>query len=90
MRKHLAELEDSICLAEEETEEEKALIIRTQQVEKVNELKVDWMAVLAVGFKTAIEQLKIVNPGVELVTKGISKFYKVFDGNIQLTSGNDD
>lgn len=90
MRERIAELEGDACPAEEESKEEKALRTRAQLVEKVRELEADCMGTLSVGFKTAVELLKIVNPKVELVTRGISPYYLVVDGKIQATPSNSD
>lgn len=90
LREPITELEDNARPAEEETEEEKALKTHTQLVEKIRELEEDCMGTLFVGFKTEVEQLKIVNPEVELVTKGISPYYLIVDGKIQTTSGDVD
>lgn len=90
LRKRLAELEDSTRPSEEEIEKEKDLKTRAQLVEKVRELEVDFRATLAVGFKTEVEQLKIVNPEVDMVTKGISPYYTAVEDKIQFTSDNDD
>lgn len=83
------ELEDSARPAEEETKEEKAMSTRAQLVDKVRELEGDCVGTLATDFKTAVEKLKIVNPKVDMVTKGIIPYYLILDGKIQVTPRND-
>lgn len=48
------------------------------------------MATLAASFSLVFEQLKVVNPQVELVTKGINPYYKVVGGEILIPEGIDE
>src|SRR3954466_11680538 len=81
LRERIAELERSHLPAAEEDEDEKALVTRSQLLGKVRELEVDCVAILGVGFKAAVDQLKVLNP--RLVTKGIGPYHKVVDGRIE-------
>ncbi|XP_058768787.1 uncharacterized protein LOC131642566 [Vicia villosa] len=81
LRERIAELERSHLPAAEEDEDEKALVTRSQLLGKVRELEVDCVATLGVGFKAAVDQLKVLSP--RLVTKGIGLYNKVVDGRIE-------
>ena len=48
------------------------------------------MDTLNYGFNTAVEQLRILNPGVELVVEGASLFNQVIDGKIFYPPKNSD
>ena len=45
-------------------------------------LEQDVIDTLSYNFNTAVKQLKILNPGVELVVEGAGPFNQVVDGNI--------
>lgn len=72
MKKRVEELEYVACPAEDKIEEEKDYSTRAEMIVNIRELEQDFMDTLDIGFKAVIEQLKLDNPEVELVTKGIN------------------
>lgn len=80
-----AELEASCLSAEDESEREKALINRAEMIGKIRELEDDCVATLGSN-----EQMKIVNPEFEMITRGISTYYKVEASKIELNEGIED
>lgn len=90
LKNKIEELESIVRTTKKETRDEKALLARAQLIQKIRELEQDCMATLDVGFTTAVEQLEVFNPEVELVTKGISLYYKVVAGEFVIPEGVDD
>ena len=68
--------------ADEETNIEKALITKRYLIVRSRVLEQDVMDTLSYGFNTAVEQLKILNPEVELMVEGVGPFNQVVDGKI--------
>lgn len=90
LKKRIEELEADARPAEEETEEGNNFLTQAQLIAKIRELEQDCMVSLGVGFSTTIKQIKVVNPQVELVTKGINPYYKVVAGEIIILEGVED
>ena len=68
--------------AEEETEAEKAIVTRGDLIRRIRVLEQDVVDTLSYGFNTAMEQIKILNLGVELVVEGARPFNQVVNGKI--------
>ena len=57
----------------------KSMATRGDQIARIRLLEQDGMDTLGYGFSTAVEQLKILNPRVELVVEGAGPFNQVVD-----------
>ena len=76
------ELEGIVSLDEEETDAEKAMVTTGDLIVCIQVLEQDVMDTLGYGFNTVVEQLKILNPGAELVVEGARLFNQVVNGII--------
>ena len=76
------ELEGIAAPIEEDTDTEKAMVSRVELIAHIWVLKQDVMDTLDYDFNTAVEQLKILNPGVEIIVEGARPFNQVIDGKI--------
>jgi hypothetical protein len=66
----------------DETEATNAFSSRGELVKEILALRQDTIEAASYAFTNAVEQLKIANPGVELVTEGTGMLYQVKDGRI--------
>ncbi|KAK2441118.1 hypothetical protein QL285_012450 [Trifolium repens] len=66
----------------DETEATNAFSSRAELVKEILALRQDTIEAASYAFTNVVEQLKIANPGVELVTEGTGMLYQVKDGRI--------
>ncbi|XP_058775553.1 uncharacterized protein LOC131649814 [Vicia villosa] len=72
-----ASLRRSQAPAEDESEEEKALLTRADLIQYIRVLGSDCVAAAEDTFHSTVAQLKLKNPGVELVTEGTGPYHRV-------------
>ena len=76
--------------AEEETDTKKAMMSRAELIACIRVLEQDVMDTLSCGFNTTVDQLRILNPGVEIIVEGAWPFNQVIDGKIFYPSESSD
>ena len=74
------ELEGITAPDEDETDAEKGMASRAEFITRIQVLEQDVIDTLGYGFNTVVEQLKILNPGVEMVVEGAGLFNQVING----------
>ena len=79
---HTKELEGIITPAEEETNVENSMVSRADLIAHIRVLEQDVVDTLSYGFNKAVEQLKILNPLVEMVVEGAGPFNQVINGKL--------
>ena len=84
------ELEGIIAPTEEETDPGKSMVSKAELIARIRVLKQDVADTLNYGFNTTIEQLKILNPGVEMVVEEAGLFNQVINGQILYPPDNSD
>ena len=77
-----SELEGITAPAEDETDTEKNMVTRADLIAHIRVLEQDVVDTLGYDFNTVVEQLKILNPRVEIVVEGAGPFNQVIDGKI--------
>jgi cell division protein FtsB len=80
----ISRLKLAMAPAEDETDNTKDLSTRAELVARVRKLGDSVLAGMKHGWKNAISQIKVVNPGVELSLEGMRVFREVVDGQIVL------
>lgn len=55
-----------------------------QLISRIKRLEQDCLETMGVRSNVMVEQLRIINPGVNLVTEGAGPFYQVVEGNIMV------
>ncbi|XP_058767921.1 uncharacterized protein LOC131641640 [Vicia villosa] len=63
--------------AEDETEEERALLTRADLIQYIRVLGGDCVAAAEDTYNSTVAQLKLKNPGVELVTAGTGPYHRL-------------
>ena len=76
------ELEGMTTSVKNETETEKNMATRANLIARIRLHEQDVIDTLGYGFNIVVEQLKILNLGVELVVEGEGPFNQVVDGKI--------
>lgn len=87
LKKWVEEQESAARPSEDDTEEEKTISTRAHLISRVRELVHDCLDTLGARFKAAVEQLKVVNPEVDLVTMGTNPLFNLVDGEIVIPEG---
>ncbi|WJX95592.1 histone deacetylase [Trifolium repens] len=82
LKARIDSLEAAVAPAQDEPDEVKMLVTRAELVDKIKLLEQDVLDSVKYGFDNAIAQLRIVNPEVELNTKGTGMLRRVVDGVI--------
>jgi cell division protein FtsB len=82
LKARIDSLEAAVALAQDDPDEVKMLVTRAELVDKIKLLEQDVLDSVKYGFDNAIAQLRIVNPEVELNTKGTRMPRRVVDGVI--------
>jgi hypothetical protein len=80
-----ASLEEALKKADlpgEDEAEDLAVLRRAGLVDKIGELEGSLVDDVKLGFERAVAQLKVVNPGIELIVEGIHPLSEVEDGVI--------
>ena len=77
-----SELEGITTPAKDETDAEKNMATKSYLITRIRVLEQDVVDTLGYDFNTAVEQLKILNPRVEIVVEGAGPFNKVINGKI--------
>ncbi|XP_058741879.1 uncharacterized protein LOC131614286 [Vicia villosa] len=72
-----ASLRQSQAPAEDDTEEERALLTRADLIQYIRVLGGDCVAAAEDTYNSTVAQLKLKNPGVELVTEGTGPYHRV-------------
>ncbi|XP_058785349.1 uncharacterized protein LOC131660187 [Vicia villosa] len=72
-----ASLRHSQAPAEDETEEERALLTRADSIQYIRVLGGDSVVATEDTYNSTVAQLKLKNPGVELVTEGTVPYHRV-------------
>jgi hypothetical protein len=62
--------------------EDLAALRRADIVDRVSELEGSLLEAVVLGFSRAVAQLKVVNPGIDLIVEGIHPLSEVQDGVI--------
>jgi hypothetical protein len=75
-------LKSAMVPAVDETNVTEVFNTRAELVKEIITLRQDTIDVASYAFSNAVEQLKIVNSGVDLVTDGTGMLYQVKDGQI--------
>jgi hypothetical protein len=81
-QKEKENLKSAMNPAADETDATNVFGSRAELVKEILTLRQDTMDAASYAFANAVEQLKIANPGVNLVTKGTGMLYQVKDGQI--------
>jgi predicted RNase H-like nuclease (RuvC/YqgF family) len=80
--KEKEDLKSAMNPAADETDAMNIFGTRAELVKEILTLRQDTIDAASYAFTNAVEQLKIANPGVSLVTEGTGMLYRVKDGHI--------
>ena len=76
------ELEGITAPVEDETDMEKNMTTRADLISRIRVLEQDVVDTLGYDFNTTVEQLKILNPEIEIVVEGAGPFNQVVNRKI--------
>ena len=68
------------AVGEDETDDEKSMKTRGDLIEKLCLLQQDTLVAVDFGFNNAVDQIRALNPNVELVTEGMGALNQVVNG----------
>ncbi|MCI50502.1 hypothetical protein A2U01_0071746, partial [Trifolium medium] len=82
LQEELGALQVSMTPVEDEPEAAHGLTTRAELVEKIRVLGQDVLDGVKFGFDNVVDQVKVLNPTVELKTEGLSMLKRVENGEI--------
>ena len=80
LKTKIVELEGSSAIGEDETDDEKSMKTWGYLIEKLRLLQQDILVAVDFGFDNAVDQIRALNPNVELVTEGMGALNQVVNG----------
>ncbi|MCI53310.1 hypothetical protein A2U01_0074556, partial [Trifolium medium] len=80
LQEELGALQLSMTPVEDEPETARGLSTRAELIEKIQALGQDVLDGVKFGFDNAVDQLKVLNPTIELNTEGLSMLKRVENG----------